>query len=298
MGNRPLYTHFIQFERQHLQDRGSVLKQNEFLRFLDGQTHPAEFRLNGANWVVRYMKDPKEHPRHSLRLASEFVGYQIAKFLGVPVPQFQVVQIAESFENKCSCHGKNLRILKGPATACKLIQEARSPDLDKDSLDEFWEAPYYLDIVARARTADTWTMNFDRRKKGNVLLTGSQQAPQVWFVDFDQSFLSKNASQVHGYRLHWTEEEFRSEWLKDEEVLSGFDGKGGAKCESAMHSGHFQNVLMDAEGIADEKLERLLSQIPIEWEISEKGRKRWLCSFLQRRGIVIRNIRRQYAGDN
>ena len=166
--------------------------------------------------------------------------------------------------------------------------------MERDPLDNFWEEEYYFKIVARVRAADTRVMNFGRRKRGNIALTGPSDRPQVWFIDFDQSFLSKANPVSHEERIHWSEEGFKREWLDDPEVLSKFDGKGGAKCGSLQRREHFQDTISRMQSITVEELERILDEIPPEWGTSEADRKRWLECLLKRRGIAVGNIFKGY----
>jgi len=273
-----------------------TLNEDRFCEFLEGQTHPAKFKINGGIWVVRYIKNLQKYPRHNLRLASEFVGYRISQKLGVPAPESKIVRVGESFKKRYFGHQKNeeIEVRAGLATASKWLENALCPDIEKGRLDKFWEEDYYLEIVAHVRTADTWIMNFDRRKRGNVLLTGPLQSPHVWFLDFDQSFLAKEKCPIHGFRLHWSEEAFRREWLDDTEVLSGFDGTGDIRCESVQRFVHFKNVLVKLKNINDEELKEVLEEIPFEWNISKKARQQWLENFLHRRDVTIRNIENRY----
>jgi hypothetical protein len=268
-----------------------TLGQDQFLQFLEGQTHPAKFELNDGIWVVRYMQD---HPRQNLRLASELVSYRIAKMLGVCVPDFKIMRIDKSFNSNHQDGKKEIEVQAGFATACKWLDNGRCPDLEKEPLGKFWEEEHYLEIVARARTADTWIRNFDRKKVGNVILTGSLQAPQVWFLDFDQSFLAKGMCPIHGFRIHWCEKAFKSEWLDDTEVLSGFDGTGSTKCESVQRLHHFKPVLERLKNISDERLKKILQEIPSEWSIPKKALQQWLNGLLHRRSMTIGNIEKRY----
>lgn len=270
----------------------ATLSEDQFWGFLDGQTRPAKFKQNDGIWVVRYLQ---KYPMN-LRLASEFIGYRIAQKLGVPVPEFKVVRIGQSFKRNYFVNQKDekIEIQAGFATACKWLEDAHYPDLRGEPLDNFWKEKHYLEIASRARTVDTWIMNFDRMRKGNVIFTGSPQAPQVWFLDFDQSFLANEKCQIHGDRLHWSEQAFRKEWLDDTELLSGFDGKGDVKCESIQLFDHFKDVLVKMESISEEELKEVLQEIPLEWDISEKARQQWLNSLLYRRDITFRNIKKRY----
>jgi hypothetical protein len=55
----------------------------------------------------------------------EFVGYRIAQKLDVPVPEFKVVRIGESFKRNYFGHQKDeeIEVRAGLATACKMCQD-------------------------------------------------------------------------------------------------------------------------------------------------------------------------------
>lgn len=192
-----------------------LINEDQFRGFLTCHTSLAKFEIDGNTWVVRYMQN---YPGHNLQFASEFVGYRIAQILEAPILEFNVLTIDKPFKKS------GIEVLSGPATACKWVEDVYHLDVEKAPLDEFWEKEYYLKIVATIRTLDTWIMNFDRRKDGNMVFTGPKEAPKIWILDFDKSFLEKYRSPNCARRLHWSEEEFSKEALDDSEVLSGFDG--------------------------------------------------------------------------
>ena len=260
------------------------LVPKQYVGFLEGQTYPAKFCDADSHWVVRCPGDKAKN----LRLASEFIGYRIAGLLGVPLPRFEIVTITESFR---ACHeGKIRTVQAGLATACEYLESARYPNFECDELDGFWEQEEYLVITATGRIADTWIMNYDRRKKGNLALTGEATAPHLWFLDFDQSFLSKKPSQ-----LHWIDRNFDEEWLNDDEVLSGFSGRGGARSESIQRASHFQPAIDRMMSIGEAELQLILDEIPAEWDISDSSREQWLKYFLLRRNVAAQNVRKKYA---
>lgn len=193
---------------------GDPFNRGPILGFLDGQTRPAKFQINNEAWAVRYMKDPR-----NVLPASAGKSWDQHK------------------------NEEEIEVMSGPAMASKFLIDAHYPALEYDPLDKFWEEDNYLEIAATARVTDTWIMNFDRRKKGNIVLTGSSEHPQVWFLDSDQGFLAKEKSPPHGRRFHWFEEGFNPKCSDDPEVLSGFDGQGGVKCGSIERQEHFQNAI-------------------------------------------------------
>lgn len=65
-----------------IEDKGIqyvTLGEDQFLEFLDGQTHPAKFKLNDSIWIVRY---PQKHSR--MNDGSSEVKYIPIEFLNKP----------------------------------------------------------------------------------------------------------------------------------------------------------------------------------------------------------------------
>lgn len=261
------------------------LSQDDFVCFLDGQTHPAKFWYGGRHWVVRYPGDAEKN----LRLASELVGYRIAERLGVSVPEFRRAVITDSFEAEFRGNGR--LVPGGLATACEWIEGARYPHLERGPIREFWTQERYLRIVATARVVDTWLMNFDRRKEGNIALRGDFSEPEVYFFDFDQAFLKRDSGDR--WRPHWLDPEFRPGFLADEkaEVLSGF---GGDRSENAQRYEHFQPAVGTMIQTKEEELAEVLNELPCEWGIDDAKRRCW-CHYLRlRRELTRRYIINRY----
>jgi hypothetical protein len=251
-----------------------VFEPSQFAEFLSGQTRPALFDVGGASWVFRYPVSA----RQQLRLASEFLGYRIASWLGMYVPDFSLARTSEEFQP----HRSGVWIPTGLGTATLWIDGARYPDLEHEPLEPFWEEDEYLKRTAVARVADTWMMNYDRRKRGNVALRSSGDAPEVYFLDFDQAFLAKRPP-----RPHWIAPRFENEMLDDRELLSGFRGTGTIKSETAQRPEHFAPSLQRLHSVAAADIEQALRDIPDEWGIGELDRRVWTERLLARREIVV-----------
>lgn len=252
------------------------LGPEHFVDFLGGQTKPARFRIGDRLWVVRYPGDPQRN----LRLASEFVAYRLATLLKLSVPEFELFMIRECFTPK----GSNLTLGEGSATGCSWIDDAVFPDLEHEPLDPFWSTEPYVILTATLRLADTWMMNYDRRKAGNVAVRCSPFQPEVFFLDFDQSFLAKQVKG--GHRPHWICTDFEPRFLDDHELLSGFDGTGCTKNAFLQKEVHFRPALERLIAIQERQLVEITSEIPVEWGVSEAARKVWVDYLLRRRAIM------------
>lgn len=207
-----------------------VFGPENFVDFQCGQTRPARFRHNSGLWLVRYPGDQQRN----LRLVSEFVGCKLAILFEVPVPEFRLVRIREAF----SPQGSETTISAGIGTATRWLSGASFPDVEQEPLDAFWAEETYLTIAAGARILDTWVMNYDRRKVGNIAVSGDVPPPRVYFLDFDQAFLAK--CKKAGRRPHWISADFDRQMLEDSELLSGFDGAGTTRSASLQEPRHFR----------------------------------------------------------
>jgi hypothetical protein len=247
---------------------------SQFVEFLDGHTKPARFVIAGTSWVFRYPSDTGPQ----LRLASEYLAHRLATWLDVSVPDLCLAHCAVPFQPDQS----GVRIPGGLGTATRWIADARYPDLERDELELFWGQDKYLKAAAAMRVADTWTMNYDRRKPGNVAVRGQTVDPEVYFLDFDQAFLGKQSP-----RLHWITAGFTKEMLDDRELLSGFDGTGTVKSKTAQRPDHFDPSVRRLCSMTDAEVNQAVREIPAEWGLCESERCVWVERLLDRRKIVL-----------
>jgi hypothetical protein len=247
---------------------------SQFDKFLSGETKPALFVVDGTSWVFRYPSGAGQQ----LGLASEYMGYQVASWLAVSVPVLCLARTSEAFRPDQS----GVRIPAGLGTATRWIDDAQYPNLEHHPLAPFWEEDKYLRITAAARVADTWMMNYDRRKRGNVAVRGTGADTEVFFLDFDQAFLAKESP-----RPHWIEAAFTYKMLNDRELLSGFSGTGKVKSETAQRCEHFDCSVNRLLSVSDEDVEQALRGIPDQWGIGQDDRRVWKERLLARRRIVL-----------
>jgi hypothetical protein len=167
-------------------------------------------------------------------------------------------------------------------SATRWIDGAEYPDLEHDPLAPFWQEDEYLRKTAAVRVADTWMMNYDRRKPGNVAVRGDRTHPEVYFLDFDQAFLAKQSP-----RHHWIAADFTEGMLNDRELLSGFNGTGNVESETVQRREHFDWSVKRLGSVTDEDVKRAFRDIPVQWGIDQADRCVWTERLLARRKIVL-----------
>ncbi|HZY88646.1 MAG TPA: hypothetical protein VFE78_27735 [Gemmataceae bacterium] len=255
-----------------------TFEASQFVKFLpSGQTKPALFAIGGDRWVFRYPVGG----RQQLGLASEYMGYRIASWLSVAVPLFCLARIPHTFQADDSS-----MVRAGVGTATRWIADATYPNLETDDLGPYWGEDKYLSATAAARVADTWMMNYDRRKVGNVAVQGGPDSPAVYFLDFDQAFLAKWPP-----RPHWIAPGFTKGMLEDRELLSGFTGQGQVNSERAQRPEHFDACVQRLRSVTEEEVEQAVRAIPDEWGVSESDRLVWAERLLTRREIVLQTLK-------
>ena len=241
-----------------------IFKPSQFVKFLSPRL--ARFTLGDTDWVFR---SPVTAPQ-KLGLASEYMGYWVATRLAVPVPAFDLARMSEPLP----------QIPLGVGTATQWIDDhARWPDLEKDPPESFWVKDTYLEKAAAVRVADTWMMNYDRRKKGNVAICDGHAGPEVYFLDFEQAFLSP--SEGGGPRHHWVNPEFSDAMLQVRERLSGFLGESTAE--------HFRPSLQRLDSVTRMDIGEALRSMPPEWGISRSDQLLW-TERLWTRGRIVTEI--------
>ncbi len=251
-----------------------TFEPSQFVKFLSGQTKPALFVVGGTSWVFRYPMGPGQQ----LRLASEYMGYCVASWLDVSVPSFCFAQTSQAIEPEQS----GVRIPAALGTATQWIYDAWYPDLKHAPLEPFWKKDQYLIGTAAVRVADTWMMNFDRPRCGNVAVAGNRAAPKVYFLDFDQAFLAKHTPNCGHGRPHWIAADFQDKMLNDPELLSDLFSR-----DEAQRREHFDAVVQRLRSVTVAEMERAIRDIPAQWGIGESDRRMWEERLWARRKIVL-----------
>lgn len=256
----------------------------DFIEFLPGVSSPAKVRFHDGLWAIHYPGDRVQ----SHRLASELVGYRVAKLLDVRVPQLEVVPIPRSFTPT----GTGRTIDAGFGTASRWIDGASYPKLDKppdwnDSSqsafppEPFWRFNPYAELAAAIVVLDTWIMNFDRRKEGNLAIQGDPESPHVFCLDFDRAFTTKLS--YGGRHYHWSSDVFPREELYSREALSVFGEP--RVCGDVSTTG--RTALKRLASLSEQELRSVFNEVPLSWGISPRAIDLWHSRLIERRAILL-----------
>lgn len=229
-----------------------------YLKTLEGKSNAHLITFNdGRDYVVKYFQ-----PGFEKTLPNEWISYCIARFLGLPIPYSQLVEIPQSFSSQV-------------------------PELAQMSYTQFQFASLYVsdcinghqisvvpDMINHQSLAgiilfDYWLYNTDRTRK-NILL--SMETPpnsyHLWIIDHAEIFGSYN----------WQQQDLD---ILPEEIM-----------KSATHQ--LMALLIEDETYFDEQLKliqtiptlllkEIVTLIPEDWMVSKEEKKAIINTLARRR---------------
>jgi hypothetical protein len=243
----------------------------QHIRRLDGGTQP--HLLRGSDGKL-YLTKFKNNSRHIRVLANEFFGTLLGTWLGLPMPQAEVIEVSDWVIG----HSPGLCIQNGetvtPCSAGLQFASAYMADHEREFPLAF-VPPGLFDIVvnrtdlARVLVFDKWTGNCDARQA--IFLKQGPHGPyKMTFVDQSECFNGR----------HWT--------FPDLPMTGTYDRDYHYADVTGWKS--FEPVLSGIEALDYHDLWKLAVQIPPEWyEYDFEG----LCKLIEtlyRRRAMVRNL--------
>lgn len=209
-----------------------------------------------------YIK-PMGSPRGPHPLASELVGTELARWFGLPVADFAILNIEP--DDEIPLHGDGLA-QPGPAFASRALSEAIPWGGSSAELDRVEN----LDVIPHLVVFDTWTLNWDRHappesnrkpNSDNVLLTGENAAKgKLRMVAIDHTECFGIAGELTG-RIAQIDR------IQDERVFGVFPA-------FRTHLGR-QEVERAAQRLSDVQdpiIRGFVDAIPADWQVSDEAR--------------------------
>ncbi len=224
---------------------------------------------DGHYYVVKFLNNPQ----HSRILANEWLGTNLARFVGLSAPHAVVMDVDQAFiaTHKLSLRiaGKSVACSPGPAFASRLpVQHVESPIYDHlpearlalvENLDEF----------AGILAVDKWLCNCDGRQ---VVFCRPQRFSRLraYFVDFGFCF---NAG----------------EWSFPDSPLRGAHSHN-AVYRTVTGWDSFEPWLSRIETLRYREIKAIAYDMPPPWRTDTDALNRLVADLLLRRGTVRRLI--------
>lgn len=223
---------------------------------------------DGRDYVVKY-----HQPGFEKALANEWIAYCLGRYLGLPIPFAQIVEIPQAFSTQ-------------------------EPALTQMSSTQFQFASLYVpdcfdghqvtsvpqisnhETLAGIILFDYWLCNRDRTRKNIVLCEDSiNNAYRMWIIDHAEVFNSFNWVQIDLENLpinimKSATHQLMARFIKDEQS--------------------FFEYLETIQTLPIHLIEEIVTVIPDEWNISQEEKKAMVTALVIRRNKILRKIIERY----
>jgi hypothetical protein len=222
---------------------------------------------DGRDYVVKYFQ-----PGFEKTLANEWVGYCLARYLCLPIPFAQLVEIPQEFSSKF------------PELAQMTHTQFQFASL---YLSDCYDGHQVTDVPAISNREnlsgiilfDYWMCNRDRTRKNIVLCDDTPNSYRLWIIDHAEVFASYN----------WT--------LADLESLPITILKSATHQLMACfidNEQDFYEQLEIIQTIPTHLLEEIVALIPDDWQVTSEERKAIVTTLVTRRKRILRKLMERF----
>lgn len=229
---------------------------------LDGKSNAHLMTFNdGKDYVVKYFQ-----PGFERTLANEWISYCLARYLGLPIPFAQTIEIPLDFSSQIP-ELQELRSMTQYQFASAYIPHC----LDAHQVSQVSQIKNDQSL-ASIIVFDYWLYNGDRTRKNILLQEVSENNYQLWIIDHAEIFGS------YDWRLSDLEE-LPADLIKSSthQLMARF----------IQDEIHFSESLELIQTIPIFLIEEIVSTIPDEWMISKEEKKEIVHTLVNRRKKVL-----------
>jgi hypothetical protein len=222
---------------------------------------------DGRDYVVKYFQ-----PGFEKTLPNEWVSYCLGRYLGLPIPFAQIVEIPEEFTSKI------------PELAQRSLSKYQFASLYVSGCGDWHQVNTIFHITNRESLAsiilfDYWLANKDRTRKNILLREESLNSFQLWAIDHAEVFDSYN----------WMEQDL--ERLPAKEINSATHQLIALFIENEHE---FIDQLELIQTIPILLIEEIVALIPEEWLVTKEERKAIVSTLLTRRKRILPGLMRNF----
>lgn len=231
---------------------------------------------DGAYYVTKF----QNNPQHLRVLANEMFATRLAQWLGLPVPQVEVIEVSDWLIE----HTQELRVeVGGSAVPCSSGRQLASlyPDRETQVFD-YLPASLFSRVAnvqdfARVLVLDKWTANSDGRQ---AIFSRKPRGRRYTATFIDQGYCF-NAGE-----WSFQDSPLRGAYARNEvyENVSGWEA--------------FEPALSRAESADPLDLWRCAEGVPPEWHAHDHEGLERLVESLYRRRCIIRDLIREFKSSN
>lgn len=215
-------------------------------------------------------------------LACEWVGSQLARWFGLPTPDFSIMELDKMDIELIKC--KNGIAELGSAFCSKAIPEAYS--WGGKTLKDIAN----LEIISRMVVFDTWALNWDRHppiddkcgRKPNYdnLLLSSYNAPKnrlnIFVIDYGECFSESRTLSKKNSRI---------ERCKSEQIYGLFPA-----FREFIKSEDIDPLAQKLKTVKKEEIESMVRSIPSEWEVDSRAQESLVDLIFNRADFLSNNV--------
>jgi len=257
---------------------GEGWKPSEFHRFIESLGTATRTALVDTDLGTGYLKG-LGNPEGPQALAAEYIGSELASWLGLKTLDYAVMNIRDTDEIPLRGAG---RVLPGPAFISRNVDKAQP----WDGTDEMLGRLSNPEAVSGLVVIDTWIRNCDRsspdrrrRHVDNVLFIWEPKPKRrlkMVAMDFTHAF---NCGNEITHRIA------NVEFTKDERLFGIFPEFEGLI--EPLIVGDFAEKLGTLQR---REVEQILNAVPVEWEINGRVRSSLLSFILDRARFLSAHI--------
>ncbi len=245
-----------------------MIRPVAFIKTLEGKSKAQLITFDDGNdYVVKFFQ-----PGFERTLPNEWIGYCLARYLGLPVPFAQIVEIAKEF---CS------QIPELAEIQYTQYQFATLYVADSLNAHQVTNVSAILndDALAGIILLDYWLCNRDRTRKNILLEEAANGVYQVWMIDQAEIFGSFNW-------LHEDLEKLPVEVLKSatHQLMAQFikDEQG------------FFEYLEVIQTMPILLMEEIVSLIPDDWLVTKEEKKAIVNTLVNRRKKILPELTQKF----
>jgi hypothetical protein len=246
------------------------MEPSQYVRKLEGKSNAHLITFNdGKDYVVKFLL-----PGFEKTLPNEWVAYCLARFLGLPIPFAQIVEIPPNFSSQIPELGQwsssKFQFASRYVPAC----------IDGHQLSSANSITNHH-TLAGIILFDYWLCNQDRTRKNILLSNDSTDGYKMWVIDHAEVFGS----------YHWNLKDLEQLPSKPELMKSAAHQFMACFIENEKD---FYEQLELIETIPILLIEEIVSLIPDDWIVSADERKAIVATLLYRRKKVLPKLMERF----
>ncbi|QCJ42441.1 HipA domain-containing protein [Bacillus sp. S3] len=235
---------------------------------LEGKSNAHLITFNdGKDYVVKFFQ-----PGFEKTLPNEWVGYCLARYLGLPVPFARIVDISEEFTSLVP------ELAKVQSTRYQFASLYIPDCLNGHQVSEVANIVNHQ-TLAGIVMLDYWLCNRDRTRKNILLRERESDEYQLWMIDQAEIFGTYNW-------LHADLENLPVEVLKSatHQLMAGFID----------NEQRFTDHLKLIQTMPILLMEEIVSLIPDDWMVSREEKKAIVTTLVTRRKTILPKLMERF----